>query len=930
MTKQLLLGVAALCLVLGACGGDEETPETRECTTAEDCAEGQICDTDGTCKDDTTPIPCDGACTGATPICDDASNTCKTCTETEGCSGAAAICDTAANAGAGACVACLGTSDCTAPSVCDPVSHTCVGCTETEGCSGDAPICADGTCVACTADEGCGTDEICDTAVTGGACVTCTATAGCDAGEVCDLSVGGGACVTCTAEVGCASPTAVCDTSVPGGVCVECTTDDDCDGTEICDESRHECVVCNDANEGCSNPWPYCDVAAAEGRGECVGCLLDDHCPGTDYPVCHPERQSCVVCAGHDDCTDPAAPYCKESPFGFACVGCIDSTQCGGDTPVCDPAANGGVGACTVCSPTEGCGGGLFCNVDVPGGECVTCKATRGCTGGLVCDTTVPGGECVTCLPDGSGCTGDLLCDTTVAGGACVTCLPDGAGCAANESCVEGACALTASLQIQAVRDAAEDVTLALPIEGAYVTYVRPDTGDPDGFFVQAEATGPAILVMVNPASLTPPPVVGDQVSFTVTMKDVYGQAEEITALENWAVTSSGNDVAAFIQDLSGASDLLTGIEAYESELATLSGTIAGTFGGSGSGMVAAPFTSAGVTTVDPNLLVRMPTALRDSLDLTQGCTFTVVAAPVWRYNDRTQMTVYYPSDFTGIGCPAPTWVSAFPPAADAVSVAFDRVLDAASVLANGSQFTFDNGLVATAATVAGKTVTLTTTEQTPGTTYTLTVAATVLGLHGAPVVAPATPVTFDGFTPLPPPTLVINEVEYDNVGTDSSEFVEIKNVGAAPVTLDNLSLVLVNGSNGDSYANVALSGTLPAGGYAVVCPSSMLASLPVGTLGFALPGATDQIQNGSPDAVVLFNNVNNTIIDTLAYEGAMNWDNGPLGVVALVSGNRTMVQENSTAASTLCRMPDGSDTGDDATDWVSCAGVSPGAPNAL
>jgi len=43
---------------------------------------------------------------------------------------------------------------------------------------------------------------------------------------------------------------------------------------------------------------------------------------------------------------------------------------------------------------------------------------------------------------------------------------------------------------------------------------------------------------------------------------------------------------------------------------------------------------------------------------------------------------------------------------------------------------------------------------------------------------------------------LVINEVDYDQPGTDLAEFVEIYNSGASPVSLQDISLVLPNGAD--------------------------------------------------------------------------------------------------------------------------------------
>ncbi|MBA3787721.1 MAG: hypothetical protein H0X21_03390, partial [Actinobacteria bacterium] len=61
--------------------------------------------------------------------------------------------------------------------------------------------------------------------------------------------------------------------------------------------------------------------------------------------------------------------------------------------------------------------------------------------------------------------------------------------------------------------------------------------------------------------------------------------------------------------------------------------------------------------------------------------------------------------------------------------------------------------------------------------------------------------------TPPPPPppppagrTIVINEIDYDQVGADGGGFVELRNNGAAAADLSGLAVVLVDGSDGLEY----------------------------------------------------------------------------------------------------------------------------------
>lgn len=107
--------------------------------------------------------------------------------------------------------------------------------------------------------------------------------------------------------------------------------------------------------------------------------------------------------------------------------------------------------------------------------------------------------------------------------------------------------------------------------------------------------------------------------------------------------------------------------------------------------------------------------------------------------------------------------------------------------------------------------------------------------------------------TAAPPASAIafINEIHYDNAGTDVGERVEI--AGTAGLDLTGWTLVLYNGSGGAPYATIALSGVLPDedDGY--------------GTLSFATPG----IQNGSPDGLALVD-TDGSVVQFLSYEGTM------------------------------------------------------------
>ncbi|MBA2315661.1 MAG: ExeM/NucH family extracellular endonuclease [Chloroflexi bacterium] len=126
-----------------------------------------------------------------------------------------------------------------------------------------------------------------------------------------------------------------------------------------------------------------------------------------------------------------------------------------------------------------------------------------------------------------------------------------------------------------------------------------------------------------------------------------------------------------------------------------------------------------------------------------------------------------------------------------------------------------------------------------------LLLLAGLLPMAAASVVLGATPV-------------FINEIHYDNTGTDAGEFVEI--AGPAGTDLAGWSIVLYNGSGGAPYDTDPLSGTIPdqQNGF--------------GTISISYP--SNGIQNGSPDGVALVNGT--TVVQFLSYEGTFAAVGGP------------------------------------------------------
>lgn len=101
-----------------------------------------------------------------------------------------------------------------------------------------------------------------------------------------------------------------------------------------------------------------------------------------------------------------------------------------------------------------------------------------------------------------------------------------------------------------------------------------------------------------------------------------------------------------------------------------------------------------------------------------------------------------------------------------------------------------------------------------------------------------------------------INEIHYDNTGGDTGEFVEV--AGPEGLDLTDWKLIGYNGSNGESYKTVTLSGTIPDN------------SNGFGVLAFTFSG----LQNGGPDGIALVDDSNN-VIQFLSYEGSFTATDG-------------------------------------------------------
>ena len=142
-----------------------------------------------------------------------------------------------------------------------------------------------------------------------------------------------------------------------------------------------------------------------------------------------------------------------------------------------------------------------------------------------------------------------------------------------------------------------------------------------------------------------------------------------------------------------------------------------------------------------------------------------------------------------------------------------------------------------------------------------------------------------------------INELHYDNAGTDQNEKVEV--AGPVGTDLTGWSIALYNGSNGRVYDSIDLSGSIPAN-----C-AGMAAGVVVGV------PPLGQIQNGGPDGLALVDGAS-TVVQFLSYEGSFSATDGPAN--GMTSTDIGVSEEGGTTAGESMQL---SGTGTDYEDFA-------------
>jgi predicted extracellular nuclease len=178
---------------------------------------------------------------------------------------------------------------------------------------------------------------------------------------------------------------------------------------------------------------------------------------------------------------------------------------------------------------------------------------------------------------------------------------------------------------------------------------------------------------------------------------------------------------------------------------------------------------------------------------------------------------------------------------------------------------------------------------------------AVALALSGTPLlVSPA------GAVPAPSSPVFVNEIHYDNAGTDTGEFIEIANPGGLDLT--GWTLTLYNGNTPGAATT-----------YGSTSPLAGTGALQV------VRYPSNGIQNGDADGVALVD-AGGALVQLLSYEGVFTASNGP---AAGRTSTDIGVREAGTEPVGQSLQLTGSGTAYGAFTWTGPATETPGAPNA-
>lgn len=386
--------------------------------------------------------------------------------------------------------------------------------------------------------------------------------------------------------------------------------------------------------------------------------------------------------------------------------------------------------------------------------------------------------------------------------------------------------------QVRAIQAAADGIvgggpaTIDLPVDGIVVTALKPvvsganPVADAPGFFVQAGSAG--LFVEVSTAS--PPPAVGNVVSFRVTsVAKELGQRRAKAISDYSLLMVSGALPAPVGLSTLNTPQLRAAAESTRVRV-NMQSVTAGFDAGTGYGDVAF---GSGIA------VVRLPATLNATEDLRGGCSLTA-EGPLWRTMEpRDQLHVWTSAQLSGTTCQPPAFVEATSPDAGVLVIETDRFmqpagLNAFSIVSRSEGISYPPATV----TLASPQRYLLTGPWIRGFEYNLSASATgPRDTRNTPAVRlPVLPFVAGGCTGTAP--LAISTVFPGSTG----QYIELHNRTAGPIPLMNMRVV-VRTSGGNTSINLPAAVILAPGQYFLISNGTPSADLVEPSLNLAPTG---------------------------------------------------------------------------------------------
>ncbi len=166
--------------------------------------------------------------------------------------------------------------------------------------------------------------------------------------------------------------------------------------------------------------------------------------------------------------------------------------------------------------------------------------------------------------------------------------------------------------------------------------------------------------------------------------------------------------------------------------------------------------------------------------------------------------------------------------------------------------------------------------------------------------------------------TVLINEVDYDQDGSDTAEFIELFNSGLHSISLTGYRLDLINGNSTTNpiYKSIDLTSySIAASGYLVICGNLST----VINCNYDAGSNSGLIQNGNPggDGIALYD-ASNALIDSITYEGDIS---------GFTEGSSITLADKNSGIVSIGRLLNSQDTDNNAADFERGC-ITPGTAN--